>query len=226
MSKKVWQATANTSFSWISISKIDAGDRIALLSANGNGKSTLVKILSDRLALFEGSIEFAKKLQVAYFSQQLTDELAVERTPFEILSAILTDRSETQVRTQLARFGLMQQKSDRRVRDLSGGEKTRLLLAIITRQAPYILILDEPTNHLDIDAKDALIDALNEYERAVVLVSHDFYFIESACDQLLLVKDYHCRPFAGTLEDYVEAVLAEKREMKKSENASKSTEKS
>jgi ATP-binding cassette subfamily F protein 3 len=204
--------------------KIDAGDRIALLGANGNGKSTLVKVLSDRLALFEGSIEFAKKLQTAYFSQQLTDELTVEKTPFEILSAILTDRNETQVRAQLARFGLMQQKSDTRVKNLSGGEKTRLLLAIITRQAPHILILDEPTNHLDIDAKDALIDALNEYEGAVVLVSHDFYFIESVCDQLLLVKDGHCQPFSGDLEDYVEAVLAEKREMKKSENAVKNME--
>ncbi|MDR1366827.1 MAG: ATP-binding cassette domain-containing protein [Puniceicoccales bacterium] len=205
--------------------KIDAGDRIALLGANGNGKSTLVKVLSDRLTLFEGSVEFAKKLQIAYFSQQLTDELAIEKTPFEILSAILLDCNETQIRAQLARFGLMQQKSDTRVRDLSGGEKTRLLLAIITRQAPHILILDEPTNHLDIDAKDALIDALNEYEGAVVLVSHDFYFIESVCDQLLLVKDQHCLPFDGDLEDYVEAVLAEKREMKKSENASKNTKK-
>jgi ATP-binding cassette subfamily F protein 3 len=201
--------------------KIDAGDRMALLGANGNGKSTLVKVLSDRLALFEGSIEFAKKLQIAYFSQQLTDELAIMRTPFEILSAILSDCNETQVRAQLARFGLMQQKSDTRVRDLSGGEKTRLLLAIITRQAPHILILDEPTNHLDIDAKDALIDALNEYDGAVVLVSHDFYFIESVCDQLLLVKDQRCLPFDGNLEDYVGTVLAEKRAMKKSENTEK-----
>jgi ATP-binding cassette subfamily F protein 3 len=205
--------------------KIDAGDRIALLGANGNGKSTLVKVLSNRLALLEGSIEFAKKLQIAYFSQQLTDELAIEKTPFEILSAILLDCSETQIRAQLARFGLMKQKSDTHVRNLSGGEKTRLLLAIITRQAPHILILDEPTNHLDIDAKDALIDALNEYVGAVVLVSHDFYFIESVCDQLLLVKNQHCSPFDGDLEDYVEVVLAEKRELKKSENASKNTKK-
>jgi ATP-binding cassette subfamily F protein 3 len=203
--------------------KIDAGDRMALLGANGNGKSTLVKVLSDRLVLLEGSVEFAKKLQIAYFSQQLTDELAVAKTPFEILSKILPDCNGTQVRAQLARFGLMQQKSDTRVRDLSGGEKTRLLLAIITRQAPHILILDEPTNHLDIDAKDALIEALNEYEGAVVLVSHDFYFIESVCDQLLLVRDHHCRPFTGDLEDYVEAVLAEKREMKKSDSAAKNS---
>ncbi|MDR2371681.1 MAG: ABC-F family ATP-binding cassette domain-containing protein [Puniceicoccales bacterium] len=205
--------------------RIDAGDRMALLGANGNGKSTLVKVLSNRLVLFEGSIEFAKKIQIAYFSQQLTDELAIEKTPFEILSAILPDCNETQVRAQLARFGLMQQKSDTRVRDLSGGEKTRLLLAIITRQAPHILILDEPTNHLDIDAKDALIEALNEYEGAVILVSHDFYFIESVCDQLLLVKDQHCRSFSGDLEDYVGAILVEKREMKKSENSAKNTEK-
>ncbi|MDR3317678.1 MAG: ATP-binding cassette domain-containing protein [Puniceicoccales bacterium] len=205
--------------------KINGDDRIALLGANGNGKSTLVKILSNRLALFEGSIEFAKKLQVAYFSQHLTDELAIDKTPFEILSTVLLDRNETQVRTQLARFGLMQQKSDTRVQNLSGGEKTRLLLAIITRQAPHILILDEPTNHLDIEAKDALIEALNEYEGAVVLVSHDFYLIESVCEQLFLVKNQLCQTFTGDLEDYVEVVLAEKKEMKKSEGVIKNTSK-
>jgi ATP-binding cassette subfamily F protein 3 len=107
------------------------------------------------------------------------------------------------------------------VQNLSGGEKTRLLLAIITRQAPHILILDEPTNHLDIEAKDALIEALNDYEGAVVLVSHDFYLIESVCDQLLLVKDHLCQPFTGDLDDYVEVVLAEKRAVKKSENTAK-----
>ncbi|MDR1434798.1 MAG: ABC-F family ATP-binding cassette domain-containing protein [Puniceicoccales bacterium] len=206
--------------------KIDAGDRFALLGANGNGKSTLVKVLSDRLALFDGVTEFAKKLQIAYFSQHLTDELDVTKTPFEILSTVLSDSNETQVRSQLARFGLMQQKSDTRVKNLSGGEKTRLLLAIITRQAPHILILDEPTNHLDIEAKDALIEALNEYEGAVVLVSHDFYLIESVSDQLLLVKDRRCQPFTGDLNDYVEVVLAEKRATKKSENTAKERDQS
>ncbi|MDR2806870.1 MAG: ABC-F family ATP-binding cassette domain-containing protein [Puniceicoccales bacterium] len=198
--------------------KIDNGDRIALLGANGNGKSTLVKVLSGRLALLGGSIAYAKKIQIAYFSQHLSDELDLTQTPFEILSTILQDSNETRVRAQLARFGLIKQKSDTRVRNLSGGEKTRLLLAMITRQAPHILILDEPTNHLDIESKDALIEALNNYEGAVVLVSHDFYLIESVCDQLLLVKDRRCQVFGGDLKDYVAVVLSEKRAMKKSEN--------
>jgi ATP-binding cassette subfamily F protein 3 len=166
----------------------------------------------------EGTIIYAKKLQIAYFSQQLSDELATTQTPFEILSSVLADSNETKVRAQLARFGLTQQKSDTRVQNLSGGEKTRLLLAIITRQAPHILILDEPTNHLDIEAKDALIDALNAYEGAVVLVSHDFYLVESVCDQLLLVRDHRCQNFPGDLGDYMEVVLAEKRAVKKLEN--------
>ncbi|MDR2201042.1 MAG: ABC-F family ATP-binding cassette domain-containing protein [Puniceicoccales bacterium] len=202
--------------------KIEAGDRLALLGANGNGKSTLVKVLSNRLPLLEGAIAYAKKLQIAYFSQQLSDELVTTQTPFETLSTILVDSNETKVRAQLARFGLTQQKSNTQIQNLSGGEKTRLLLAIITRHSPHILILDEPTNHLDIEAKDALIDALNTYEGAVVLVSHDFHLVESVCDQLLLVRDQRCQNFSGDLEDYMRVVLSEKRAVKRSENKNQS----
>lgn len=187
--------------------RITSDDRIALLGVNGNGKSTLAKVLSNKLSLLSGNISFAKKLNIAYFSQQLTDQLEIKKTPYEVLSKILIGKNETQVRAQLARFGLTQQKSDTLIKSLSGGEKTRLLLAMITRDAPHILILDEPTNHLDIEAKDALADALNQYKGAVVLVSHDFYMVESVCDELYLVKDHHCVPFSGDLDDYVQVVL-------------------
>ena len=204
--------------------KIDAGDRIALLGSNGNGKSTLVKVLSGRLPLLDGSIEFAKKINIAYFSQQQSDELNFQKTPYEVLSETLKDAKEPQVRAQLARFGLTQQKSDTKIEKLSGGEKTRLLLAIATREAPHILILDEPTNHLDIEAKEALVEALNAYDGAIVLVSHDFYVVEAVCDQLLLVKDHVCRFFNETLDDYVNLVLADKKEEKKANKKSSPTD--
>lgn len=190
--------------------KISAGDRVALLGINGNGKSTLVKVLSGNLPLLDGTIEYAKGLQIAYFSQQLTDCLALDQTPYEILAKLLPNETESVIRSQLARFGLIQQKATTLVKDLSGGEKTRLLLAMITRKAPHILILDEPTNHLDIEAKDALAEALNQYEGAVVLVSHDFYVVEMVCDQLLWVKEHRCTPFDGDLDDYVAEVLEKK----------------
>lgn len=194
--------------------KIDMGDRIALLGANGNGKSTLVKVLADRLPLLEGTMTVSKKLNRAYFSQQLTDQLDIDKTPYEFLSSFCVGMNETAVRSQLARFGLTQQKADTLIRNLSGGEKTRLLLAITTRHGPHVLILDEPTNHLDIEAKEALVDALNGYEGAVVLVSHDFFIVESVCEQLWLVKDQKCVPYDGDLEHYVQDVLNEKRQTK------------
>lgn len=195
--------------------KIDAGDRIALLGANGNGKSTMVKVLSGRLPLLSGNIEFARNIKVAYFSQQQSDELDFQKTPYEILSEVLESTNETIVRAQLARFGLTQSKVETKVAKLSGGEKTRLLLAIVTRDAPHILILDEPTNHLDIEAKDALVDALNEYQGAVILVSHDFFVVESVCEQLFVISNHECRPFDGSLEDYMALVIDEKKIEKK-----------
>ncbi|MDE6576528.1 MAG: ATP-binding cassette domain-containing protein, partial [Opitutales bacterium] len=187
---------------------------IALLGANGNGKSTPVKVLADRLPLLEGTMTVSKKLNRAYFSQQLTDQLDIDKTPYEFLSSFCVGINETAVRSQLARFGLTQQKADTLIRNLSGGEKTRLLLAITTRHGPHVLILDEPTNHLDIEAKEALVDALNAYEGAVVLVSHDFFIVESVCEQLWLVKDQKCVPYDGDLEHYVQDVLNEKRQTK------------
>lgn len=182
--------------------RIEQDDRIALLGANGNGKSTLAKILSHRLLLMSGKMTTAKKMKIAYFSQHQTEELDVEKTPFEQLGEVMTGASETQIRAQLGAFGLNKAKSDTEIGKLSGGEKSRLLLALITKDAPHLLILDEPTNHLDIQSRDALLDALNAYTGAVVLITHDLHVIEMACDTLWIVRGGTCRTFTGDLEDY------------------------
>lgn len=182
--------------------RIEQDDRIALLGANGNGKSTLAKILSHRLLLMSGKMTTAKKMKIAYFSQHQTEELDVEKTPFEQLGDVMPGASETQIRAQLGAFGLNKAKSDTEIGKLSGGEKSRLLLALITKDAPHLLILDEPTNHLDIQSRDALLDALNAYTGAVVLITHDLHVIEMACDTLWIVRGGTCRTFTGDLEDY------------------------
>ncbi len=182
--------------------RIEQDDRIALLGANGNGKSTLAKILSHRLLLMNGKMTTAKKMKIAYFSQHQTEELDVEKTPFEQLGDVMPGASETQIRAQLGAFGLNKAKSDTEIGKLSGGEKSRLLLALITKDAPHLLILDEPTNHLDIQSRDALLDALNAYTGAVVLITHDLHVIEMACDTLWIVRGGTCRTFTGDLEDY------------------------
>ncbi|MDR1458440.1 MAG: ABC-F family ATP-binding cassette domain-containing protein [Puniceicoccales bacterium] len=203
--------------------KIDIADRIAILGANGNGKSTLVKLIANRLKPMAGSIEFARGLKSAYFSQQQTDELQLDKTPYETLSSVLSGENEQSIRSQLARFGLTQQRADTKVSKLSGGEKTRLLLSVITRNSPHILILDEPTNHLDIEARKALIDAINKYTGTLLLVTHDFHTIEATCDQLLIVKDNLCKPFDGDLNDYIDHIL---RDQKDQSSVRKKTEKS
>lgn len=182
--------------------RIEQDDRIALLGANGNGKSTLAKILSHRLLLMSGKMTTVKKMKIAYFSQHQTEELDVEKTPFEQLGDVMPGASETQIRAQLGAFGLNKAKSDTEIGKLSGGEKSRLLLALITKDAPHLLILDEPTNHLDIQSRDALLDALNAYTGAVVLITHDLHVIEMACDTLWIVRGGTCRTFTGDLEDY------------------------
>ncbi len=187
--------------------RVEPDDRIALLGANGNGKSTLAKILSHRLLLMSGRMTIAKKIKIAYFSQHQTEELDVEKTPYEQLSALMPDSTETQIRAQLGAFGLNKAKSDTLIGKLSGGEKSRLLLALITRDAPHLLILDEPTNHLDILSRQALLEALNAYEGAVVLITHDLHVIEMACDTLWLVKGGTCQIYRGDLEDYKASLL-------------------
>lgn len=187
--------------------RIEPDDRIALLGANGNGKSTLAKILSHRLLLMSGKMTVAKKMKIAYFSQHQTEELDVEKTPYEQLSAVMPLSTETQIRAQLGAFGLNKAKSDTLIGKLSGGEKSRLLLALITKDAPHLLILDEPTNHLDLQSRQALLEALNAYTGAVVLITHDLHVIELTCDTLWIVRRGTCQNFMGDLEDYKAQLL-------------------
>ncbi|WP_114391851.1 ABC-F family ATP-binding cassette domain-containing protein [Oleisolibacter albus] len=192
--------------------RIDADDRIALLGANGNGKSTLVKLLAGRLAPMAGEIRRSGKLRVGYFAQHQADELNLDWTPIQQLAAVMPPNThETSVRGHLGRFGLAQQKAETRIGALSGGEKAKLLLALMTRDAPHILMLDEPTNHLDIDSREALVEALNDYAGAVIVISHDPHLIELTADRLWLVNDGTAKPFDGDLEDYKRLLLEKAR---------------
>ena len=183
-------------------------DRIALLGANGNGKSTLAKLLSGRLLPLSGSLRASSKLNIGYFAQHQAEELPMEQTPLEYMSSLMPTASETAVRSHLAGFGLEQEKALTPIANLSGGEKARLLFAAMSRTSPQLLILDEPTNHLDMDARDALVEALNTYQGSVILITHDFNLIELVADDLWLVAKGRCLPFAGDLSDYKAYLLS------------------
>ncbi len=189
--------------------RIDMDDRIALLGANGQGKSTLAKLLAGRLEVLGGELRRSAQLRVGYFAQHQTDELIAAETPIDHMARALPRATPAQVRAQLARFGLDQARAETPVAQLSGGEKARLLLALATREAPHLLILDEPTNHLDIDAREALVRALAEFAGAVLLITHDAHLVELVADRLWLVADGTVRPFDGDLDDY-RALLAER----------------
>jgi ATP-binding cassette subfamily F protein 3 len=191
--------------------RLDQDDRIALLGANGNGKSTLAKLFVGRLQPMAGELRRSSKLKIGYFAQHQADELALESTPLMLMERAAPQLAEPKRRAHLARFGLDQQRVNTQVGALSGGEKARLLFALVTHDAPHVLILDEPTNHLDVDARQALIAALNDYEGAVVLISHDPHLIELGADRLWLVADGHCRPFDGSMEDYRDHLMAQRR---------------
>ena len=186
--------------------RIDMEDRIALLGQNGNGKSTLAKLLAGRLEARRGRAFRVKGLRVGYFAQHQEDDLILADTPYEHLARALPQALPPQVRAQAARFGLDADRINTPVGQLSGGEKARLLLALATRDAPHLLILDEPTNHLDIDARDALIKALINFEGAVVLISHDPYLVELAADRLFLVAGGKVTPFEGDLAAYASSL--------------------
>ncbi|MEE8662622.1 MAG: ABC-F family ATP-binding cassette domain-containing protein [Acetobacter sp.] len=182
--------------------RIDMEDRIALLGANGNGKSTLAKLIAGRLDTISGQMFRNPRLKIGYFAQHQTEELVLNETPIEHMSRALPKALPTVVRSQLARFGLDAARAETRVAELSGGEKARLLLALATRDAPQMLILDEPTNHLDLDAKDALIRALSEFSGAVILISHDPHLVELTADRLWLVADGGVQAFDGDMAEY------------------------
>ena len=189
--------------------RVDQDDRIALLGANGNGKSTLAKLLAGRLDPARGEVRRASRLKVGFFAQHQAEELDLAGTPLSHMRDALPKATDTQVRAQLARFGLQGEKAETRIAACSGGEKARLLLALCTRDAPHLLILDEPTNHLDIDAREALVKALAEYEGAVLLITHDPHLVELVADRLWLVADGTVRDFDGDLDEY-RALLAER----------------
>ncbi|EEE45686.1 ABC-F family ATP-binding cassette domain-containing protein [Roseibium alexandrii] len=186
---------------------IDTDDRIALLGANGNGKSTFAKLISNRLVAMDGEITKATKLKIAFFAQHQLDELRPEESAVAHVRALMPDAPEAKVRARVARFGLPTDRQETPAKDLSGGEKARLLLGLATFDGPHLLILDEPTNHLDIDSREALVMALNDYQGAVVLISHDRHLVEACADRLWLVADGKVEPYDGDMEDYKRLIL-------------------
>jgi ATP-binding cassette subfamily F protein 3 len=188
--------------------RIDNDDRIALLGSNGNGKSTLVKLLANRLAPFSGKITRADKISIAYFAQHQLDELNEDGSPYDHVRKLMPDAPETKVRGRTGAIGFSGKAGDTVVKSLSGGEKARLLLGLATFFGPNMIILDEPTNHLDIDSRAALAEAINEFPGAVIMVSHDRYLIESCADRLWVVADRTVTPYDGDLDDYRRMVLS------------------
>lgn len=202
---------------------IDVNDRIALLGANGNGKSTLMKLIAGRLPPMQGDLVRSGKLKIGYFSQHQTDELDVDATPVEEMGRMMQkktgDYKESVIRARLGQFGFGKTLADNRIGDLSGGEKARLLFAFMSFDAPHLLLLDEPTNHLDMDSREALVRALNEYQGAIVIVSHDPSMVERVADRLWLVKDGACTNFDGDLEDYRKLTIQARRDERQKERA-------
>ncbi len=190
--------------------RIDNDDRIALLGANGNGKSTFVKLIADRLKPMQGSITRAATLKIGYFAQHQVEEFNPQESPYDHVRRLMPDAAEAQVRAKVGAIGFSGAAGDTKVEKLSGGEKARLLLGLATFEAPHLMILDEPTNHLDIDSRGALIEAINDFPGAVILVSHDRYLLEACADRLWLVADGKVKPFDGDLDDYRRTVLSER----------------
>ena len=188
--------------------RLDPDDRIALLGRNGNGKTTLARLRAAQLAPMAGSINVSSKMRVGYFTQYQVEELDRSETPLQHMTVLMKGMTPGAVRAQLGRFGFSGPKATTEVGKLSGGERARLALALITRDAPHMLILDEPTNHLDVDAREALIQALNDYSGAVIIVSHDRHMLEMTADRLVLVDGGTAQEFDGSIDDYIAFVLA------------------
>jgi len=191
--------------------RIDNDDRIALLGSNGNGKSTFAKFISGRLSAESGDIRLAPNLKIGFFAQHQLDDLRPAETAVQHVRPLMLDAPEAKVRARVAQMGLATEKMETAAKDLSGGEKARLLMGLAAFEAPNLLILDEPTNHLDIDSRNALIEALNEYEGAVILISHDRHLIEATVDRLWLVKDGTVANYDGDLEDYRNTIVQSSR---------------
>ncbi|MEP6356862.1 MAG: ATP-binding cassette domain-containing protein [Hyphomicrobiales bacterium] len=199
-------------------------DRVGLLGANGNGKSTMAKLLSGRLKIETGHIKRSNKMEVAYFAQHQLDELRPNESAYEHVKTMMDDTTEgvteAQARARAAQMGLDRAKMDTPAKDLSGGEKARLLLGLATFHGAHLLILDEPTNHLDIDSREALVHALNDYEGAVIIISHDRSLLEASVDRLWLVADGTVKPYVGDLDEYRSYILTASKTSKSNANKS------
>jgi ATP-binding cassette subfamily F protein 3 len=195
--------------------RLDMDDRVALLGANGNGKSTLAKILAGRLAPMDGEMRVSPKLRVGYFAQHQTDELRLGESPLMHGRRLMGDLSDQKIRGHLGRFGFGEDRVNTPVSNLSGGEKARLLIALTCREAPHLLILDEPTNHLDIDSRESLMQALNVFQGAVLLISHDPRLVEMVADRLWLVDGGRVTSFEGDMDDYRRLLLDKAREARR-----------
>jgi ATP-binding cassette subfamily F protein 3 len=189
--------------------RIDPEDRIALLGRNGNGKTTLARMLAGQLEPEEGMITAPAKMRVGYFTQYQVEELDHEATPLDHMARLMPGAPPKVVRAHLGRFGFSGDKATIRIGLLSGGERARLALALVTRDAPHVLILDEPTNHLDVDTREALVQALAAFTGAVIIVSHDRHMLQATADRLILVEAGTARPFDGTLDDYTALILGQ-----------------
>ena len=187
--------------------RLDPDDRIALLGANGNGKSTFAKLLCGKLKVSSGEMKHPPRLSVGYFAQHQIDELSPDWTPYDYACRLLPDATEAKRRARLGTLGFGAQLANSKCATLSGGEKARLLFMLASFHGPHILVLDEPTNHLDIDSREALIHAINDFEGAVILISHDRHIIETSADRLWLVDDGTVKPFDGDMDEYTALVL-------------------
>lgn len=201
--------------------RIDQDDRIALLGRNGQGKSTLSKLLAERLTVMEGKITRSTKLRVGYFAQHQVDELHLDETPIQHIRRLRPNEAPARLRARLAGFGLMEAQAETKVGQLSGGQKARLSLLIATIDAPHLLVLDEPTNHLDIESREALSEALNDYTGAVVLVSHDMHLLGLVADRLWLVNEGAVQSYEGDLDDYRQFLLSGDQEPKQKQELAK-----
>jgi ATP-binding cassette, subfamily F, member 3 len=187
--------------------RLDVDDRIGLLGVNGAGKSTFAKMIAGALPIAAGHMHRERRIQVGWFHQHQIEALDPDDTPLEIIRREMKEASESSRRTRLAVWGLSFDKQETTVADLSGGERARLLLNLVAMNAPHLLILDEPTNHLDIDSRRALLDALNDYDGAVILITHDRSLMELVADRLWLAADGQVKPFDGDMDDYAKFVL-------------------
>ena len=188
--------------------RIDQDDRIALLGRNGEGKSTLSKLLAGKLEAADGRIVRSSKLRIGYFAQHQVDELHIDETPLQHIMRLRPAEGQARLRARLAGFGLGADQAETAVGRLSGGQKARLSLLLATIDAPHLLILDEPTNHLDMESREALVEALTEYSGAVILVSHDMHLLGLVADRLWLVKGGAVTPYTEDLEAYRRQLLA------------------